>query len=292
MISLIAVLLFIAVFASLFVFTKRGPEGAEVGHIEEDVWAAARESVSAPLQPLVSLGRRFEALPVVWDSDSTLHRHLHRKLLAAGGLFAGSVEVFLSVQIACLLAAGCCLALGFAGVFNPVAMCALAVVIAVAPYGQIDSVAKRRTAEITRSLPEFAELILIPLQAGLSVRPALEFCAQRTSGPVATEVRNMLTLMQTHAMNDAEAFSYAAARLGTPEARTFFNALYSAHVEGIRVADNLASQANSLRVAMYQQRRAEAKKLPVKLILVFGIHLLPLVFAIALIPAAIALASM
>lgn len=294
MISLIAVGLFVAVLAALAVITKRGPKGsAPTGHIEEDVWAAARESVSGPLQPLVALGKPFESVPMVWDTGSSLHRHLQRKLLASGGYFAGSVQVFLSVQIGCLLAAGCALVVGFAGLFNAVFMCALAVLLAVSPYGQLHSIAARRTAEITRALPEFAELILMPLHAGLSVKPALEFCAQRTTGPVADEVRHMLTLLRSRAVqNEREAFAYAGSRLGTPEARTFFNALYAAHVDGIRVADNLTAQANALRAAMYQQRRADAKKLPVRLIVVFGIHLLPLMFAITLVPAAVALASM
>lgn len=287
MTTLLAILLFLAVFGAVAFIVKRGDGGAaKHAHIDDDVWEAARSSVEGtPLQPLLTLGKPFDNVPMVWDENSTLHSYIEKKLLGAGGVFGGSVQVFLSVQIGALLVSAVAMFLGFAGIIPLIVAAPIALIFAVAPFGQVDSLAKRRTDEITRTLPEFAELLLMPLNSGLAVIPALEFCSTRVQGPVAQEVRNMLVLIRTRAMTDVEAFAYAGARLATPEAKAFFNALLAAHLEGVRVVANIQAQADGLRTQMYQKRRADAKKLPVKLIMVFGVFFLPLLFIIGGIPA-------
>jgi Flp pilus assembly protein TadB len=292
--SILAVLVFIAVFVTLVVLTRRGPASSsvKVGSIEDDVWTAARESVAGTaLGPLVSVGRPFSKVPMVWDEDSTFSKYVQQRLLAAGGVFGGSVQVYLSVQLGCLLIAGVFLLLGFVGILPLLISGPMALIVGILPFAQVDSLARRRKAEVTAALPEFAELLLMPLNSGLAVLPSLEFCADRTQGPVAGAVRNMLSLIRSRAMNESEAFTYTGERLGTPEARSFFNALLAAQLEGVKVVDNVRAQADSLRVQLYQHRRAEAKKLPVKLILIFGVHMLPMLFIIGLIPAFIALSQ-
>ena len=292
--SVIAVVVFVAVFAALVALTRRGPSSGsvQVGSIEDDVWTAARQSVAGTaLGPLVTIGRPFSKVPMVWDSDSTFSRYVQQKLLAAGGVFSGSVQVYLSVQLGCLLIGGVFLLLGFVGVLPLLIAGPMALIIGILPFAQVDSLARRRKAEIISALPEFAELLLMPLNSGLAVLPSLEFCADRVQGPVAEAVRYMLSLIRSRAMPESEAFTYTGERLGTPEAKSFFNALLAAQLEGVKVVDNVRAQADSLRVQLYQQRRAEAKKLPVKLILIFGIHMLPMLFIIGLIPALIALSQ-
>jgi pilus assembly protein TadC len=124
----------------------------------------------------------------------------------------------------------------------------------------------------------------MPLTIGQGIMPALRYTAEHLDGPVAEEVRNMLTILAAGTTSEADAFSFAGERLGTPEARAFFQALLQALLEGTRVSETIAAQAESLRISTYQLQRIEVKKLPIKMVIMFGIHFLPLLFIVALVP--------
>jgi Flp pilus assembly protein TadB len=290
----IAVVLFLAVFGGLVWYTRRDPSGnVKVGVIDDDVWASAAESMSGSvLERTVPLGKPFAQVPFIWDSESTLHRFLRRRLLAAGGMYGSSPEVFLSIQVGLTLVGAAIIGLGIGGILPAFPAAILAAVVCAYPFAHVDQKARRRTELIGDALPEFAEMLMMPLSSGQSVMQSLRFCADQIKSPVADEVRHMLQLVSSRAMDETTAFRYAGERLGTPESRSFFAALLSAQVEGTKVLDNIAGQADALRTQMYQRRRAEAKKLPVKLVMIFGLHLLPLLFIIAGIPVLVALTQL
>lgn len=239
---------------------------------------------------LITAARPLGRLAVVNDRDSSLALAVEKKLFAAGGAFGGQTEVFLAVQGFTLLVGFASLLLIFTGTWETllgmhgllgtaVPLC-ISATIAGLPWMLVDRRAARRLETINRELPEFAELMQMPLSAGLSVLAAMEFTARNTNGLVSEEASNVLLLTRTRALTDAEAFDLAGKRLGTPGAFAFFGALRQAHVEGARVLEVLGRQARALRAAQYQRQREKLKKLPVKLIVIFGIHLLPAVLIV------------
>jgi Flp pilus assembly protein TadB len=288
-------LLFTVVGLVVFVWLFRAATSpkAKAARVPDSVWEEVTSQTTDPLAKLlIDVAKPLSGMQSVVDTRySPVGRWVQNKLWAAGGLYGGSVEAYLAVQAAGMVIGLVFVLLGLAGVLPTVVALMLGLVATLVPYHQVDSKAKKRTTEITMSLPDFAELLQMPLMSGLTVLSALDFTARRSTGVVADEVRNMLTLIRTRALTDPEAFDLVARRLGTPEARSFFNALLQAHLEGAKVVQNLARQAESLRIAQFQARRAEAKKLPVKLIVIFGLHLMPMVFVIALIPAFMSLGS-
>jgi tight adherence protein C len=290
----IAILFALALLLTALFRKHAEPERAEG---LEGAWAAALEREDSQVaRMLLSVSKPFGQLPQVHlHPESAMYKMLRLKLASAGGMFGGSVEVFLSVQImAALLAAG---ALGATVAFQVDGLLlGSAVVFALAfaamPYNRVSTAAKKRQESVIANLPEFAELLLMPVTSGYGILPALDFTASRLEGPVASEVRLMLQILASRAAPEQQAFLDTGERLGTPASITFFNTLYQSHVDGVKIADNIRGQAEQLRKQSYERTRALLKKLPNTLVIIMGVHLLPFLFTVVLLPTFMALGSM
>lgn len=290
----VAVLFAAALFGMVFFRRQADPERSAA---VAGAWEQALDGEkSAVLKSMMSLARPISALPQVHlKPETAAYRALRRKLVGAGGAFGGSVEVFLSMQaLSCLISAGALIAAIAAkssgalllGVFVvAVAFCAL-------PYNKLANEFKKRSDAVSTGLPEFAEMLLMPVSSGYGVLPALDFTASRLDGPVAAEVRTMLHLLSSRVVSEQQAFIEAGERLGASAAATFFNTLYQSYVEGVKVADNIRGQAEQLRQQAYEATRAKLKALPNKLVIIMGLHLIPFLFAVVLLPTFTALSAM
>lgn len=279
--------------AAAFWVRSRSEEGADINtRAWEQAVANERSQVG---RMLLGVSKRIGAVPAVQAATTSAQfRFLESKLLGAGGVYAASVEVFLAVQVLCLfIGAVMMVGLFFAGVSGvPLfAGVVFAATISAYPYNTVSKKAKVRAEAVSRGLPEFAELLQMPLAGGMGVLPALAFTSERLTGPVSDEVRNLLIVLNSRALPEPEAFKLAASRLGTSEAQAFFTALMQASLEGAKVAKNLAAQAAALRISAHQRARGEAKKLPVKLVIIIAVHLMPMLFAVALLPTLLSLGN-
>lgn len=250
--------------------------------------AADAEGDSAAGKWLIKVSRPLAGLPYTnLDVESPGYKSLRYKIAATGGLFAGSVTVYLSVQIAAGIISTMLLAIALFSGLSGLALggaIAFSLAFALWPYQRMVSAGKKRQEEVNRSLPEFAELLLMPLSSGYGILPSLAFTADRVKGPVSREVQLLLEIIATRSQSEAQAFEEAGARLGTPEAIAFFNTLAQAYLEGTAAVEVLRGQAVQLRKIAYEQTRAKIKLLPTKLILVIGIHLMPTLFVVTLVP--------
>jgi Flp pilus assembly protein TadB len=230
-------------------------------------------------RPLARMPRLYEQVP------SRQYKALQSKLLASGA-FGGDVEVYIATQAGAIFLGLAIVVVGAVLLHSLMAIAVLILGLAIAayPYNIVSKRFIKRTTEVSYALPEFAELLQMPLTIGQGIMPALRYTAEHLDGPVAEEVRNMLTILAAGTTSEADAFSFAGERLGTPEARAFFQALLQALLEGTRVSETIAAQAESLRISTYQLQRIEVKKLPIKMVIMFGIHFLPLLFIVALVP--------
>lgn len=282
--------------ALLFLALSRKSDPARAAGLE-GAWADAMASENSTIgRVLMSVSRPIGGLPYVHlPEESAQYKAIRNKLNAARGAYGGHVEIFLSVQIMCaFLAALGAVVLVLTGAGGPplFAGAIICVIGGVMPWYQVDKAAKERADAVTRGLPEFAEMLLMPLSSGYGVMPALDFTAARLAGPVAEEVRLMLTVLDSRARTEQQAFVECAERLGTPEAMSFFTALMQAYLDGVKVVDNLRGQAAGLRQQAHQRSRAEIKTLPNKLVFIIALHLLPVFFVVTLLPTFISLGSM
>jgi Flp pilus assembly protein TadB len=234
---------------------------------------------------LLQISRPISRSTIISRETSTLQWRALQKKVSASGAFGSDVEIFVSTQIAAAM-------IGFGGIaISSVSSGAarfggllISFSIALFPWNIVSKGSTRRITEVLEDLPVFAELLQMPIAAGMGIPPALKFTAERLQGPVANETLRMLDLIRVNPAEESAAFVEAGERLVVPEARAFFVALLQAHVEGARVASSLARQAEMLRTSAYQRKRAELKKLPIKLVLIIGMHFLPVLFIVALLP--------
>lgn len=236
---------------------------------------------------LLSLARPVAATKAVQEAKRNPAVRALEDRVRVSRLYGGSLEVFISVQVVSLLvSSGLILSIvgmGLGGIVRLVAL-GLSAAIAVQPWQQVNTKARKHTMEVNEDLPVFVDLFLMPLASGLSLESALRFTVDYTQGPVATQVRWLLDTMQARLLSDELAFREAGRRLGTPEAAAFFTALSQAYIEGSKVIDTLVKQAEGLRTQSHQLRRARIKRIPVKMVVAFAIHFMPLLFVMALVP--------
>lgn len=204
---------------------------------------------------------------------------LHRQLAQSGGLFGGSVEVFLTVQLVAVGFATIVALFGWMGLLPLWLAAGFAIGMVAWPYARLNEIVKKRTRAILAELPTFVDLLVIPIVAGVSIRSALDQTAKRMDGPVADEVR-LAVEDANHGMPLADALRRVAARLAIPEAKTFFSALAQAEAQGTTVLDQLEQYRDALRHELYQQRRSTIRKLPAQLTVLFVLHFMPLLFAL------------
>jgi len=162
---------------------------------------------------------------------------------------------------------------------------AFAIAFTLYPYQRLSSAAKKRTAQVNQDLPDFAELLLMPLSGGFGIVHGLGFAAERApENIVAQEAAKMMQAMASRSVTDEAAFAEAGARLGTPGAIAFFNTLAQSYLQGAQAVTAIRGQATQLRKTAYQDTREKLKKLPVKLVVIIGIHLLPTLLLVILVP--------
>lgn len=285
-----------AVLLLLFALLSRTSDPDTAARNRSKFDAALAQETSAAQRALLNVARPLAGLRVVNpDDESDLYRTLRLKLVS-GRLYGGSTEVFLATQAACLFVAAAAFSIAL---FAPLpdrmsigVVTAGGVFIAAWPYSRVRDAYNARCSAVDSSLPEFAELLLMPLQSGFGIMAALDFTSRRLTGPVAEEVMVLTRAFNTRSRTEVEAFKDAAENLGTPAARSFFAALSSAHVEGVGVTATIASQAAALRKADYEKLRERIKKVPNRIAIIIGLHLIPSLFILALFPAFAALGQM
>lgn len=227
---------------------------------------------------------RMPALRSVLSPDQMTG--LERRLAASGGMYGNSPEAFVAVQVAAVfVAVGIVLVIALLN--PPLLVTALGLLLAFGiadlPRSRVKKAAQKRAQRIVTELPEFSELLLMPLQTGISTIPALQFTAERTQGVVSDEILLLVKRINASMQPDV-AFSVAAARLGTPEAFSFLATLEQSYTAGSGVDETLRAQAESLRFKRLMEKKKQVGKVPTKIVAALAIHLLPLLLGVVAIP--------
>lgn len=261
----------------------------------EESWDRAWSSIDGPIDAgLYRLARPLGVTSAAKGAARNSALTGLRNKVTSSGFYGASLEVFLTVQCAAMLIGLCFLTvLVFApmNVLFKVVCILFAIGIGGYPYNKVSQEVKKKEAAVDESLPDFVDLLHIPVAAGVGLLDSLRFTARFTDSVVSAEVRWLLDTLAARTMSEAEAFRAAGARLGTPEAAAFFSTVGQSYIKGGEIRDALAKQSDSLRVKAYQRRRMVMKRLPVKFIVTFAIHFLPLLMVMGMIPLFFALSN-
>ncbi len=149
---------------------------------------------------------------------------------------------------------------------------------------------KARQKLVLKDLPDGLDLVTTCVEAGLGLDAALARVAEKTSGPLATELSRMLRDVAMGKMR-REALTEMADRLGVDDLTSFVNAIIQAEQLGVSVAQVLRVQSSQLRTRRRQRAEKTAHEAPVKMIFPLVLFIFPAFMLIILGPAGIRIAT-
>lgn len=145
----------------------------------------------------------------------------------------------------------------------------------------------QRQLLITEGLPDSLDLMVVSVEAGLSLDAALQRVGQEmaTVHPELSEEFVLCTLEVQMGITRSEALQNLALRTGVPELKSLAAILVQAEKFGTSVATALRVHAETLRVKRRQKAEEAAAKTAVKLVIPLILFIFPAIFVVLAGPA-------
>jgi tight adherence protein C len=198
-----------------------------------------------------------------------------------------------------------------AKVLVPLWLCVLAAVSGVGHYGAffiyamalglgylipdfwLGHLISKRQLNIRVGLPEFLDLMVVCIEAGLSLDQALDRSANelRASQPELSDELGLTLLEQRAGGARIESWRHLAERVDIDIMRTLVSAVIQADQFGTSIAKTLRVYSDTLRVQRRQYVEERAAKTPVKLVFPLVLCIFPSLFVVALGPAIIVISE-
>ena len=154
----------------------------------------------------------------------------------------------------------------------------------IGPLTYVRRRAETRLEQIDYDMPELIDLLVVVVEAGLSLTAALQLASTRMRGPLGEELR---IVIQEQRMGLAllQALENMLNRCPTPAMRSFVRAM----VQGERLGVSVGQILRSLALEMRKRRRAaaeeKAQKAPLKILFPLIFMIFPAMFLVLLGPA-------
>jgi tight adherence protein C len=233
--------------------------GGAVEHFEH-LLPKSQAEISIVLQRLTRAGFRNESAVKIFYGS---------KVLAPLGLCAIALVTNLA-SISPFFVYASCLGLGF-----------------LAPDFWLGKMISGRQKKIERGLPDVLDLLVICIEAGLSLDQATARTAQelKTAQPELCDEFGVLVLEQRAGRARSEAWKHLAERTGVDSLRNLVSILVQSEQFGTSVAKTLRQHADSLRAQRIQKVEEMAAKTTVKLVFPLVFFIFPALFLVVLGPA-------
>jgi tight adherence protein C len=237
--------------------------------------------------------RRSLLLPRLAALLANVHRRFWRKqtddalaaeLARAGVTRRFTPELFMALRVIATLVGvlfGFVLAHGVGKLLLGVVFGAAGIII---PGFLLSKAAARRADQIDRDLPQFVDQLALIIEAGMSFDAGVTYLAEVSEGPLADEIRRVLTELRVGESRRSAIRNFAA-RVGSDDAMAFANAVLASDQLGSPLGAILRAQASDLRHRRQIYAEERAQKAPVKMLLPMAIFILPVMFLIILAPA-------
>jgi tight adherence protein C len=157
-----------------------------------------------------------------------------------------------------------------------------------APKFWVDQKATKRRRAIERSLPDALDLVVVSMEAGLSLDGALGKVVERTDGPLAQELDRTLREMQL-GKSRRDAIRDLAARCAVKDLSTLVNGVIQADQMGVSMAELMRTQADESRMVRRQRAEEKAHQASVKMVIPLIVFILPSLLIVAVGPAMLAI---
>jgi tight adherence protein C len=146
-----------------------------------------------------------------------------------------------------------------------------------------------RQAKIRRGLPDVLDLLVICVEAGLSLDQAVARTAEELSlaQPAVSDELDIVVLEQRAGLPRADAWKHFAERTNVDSVRNLVSVLVQSEKFGTSIAKTLRVHSDTLRTQRRQQVEEMAAKTTVKLVFPLVFFIFPSLFLVTLGPAAI-----
>jgi tight adherence protein C len=235
---------------------------------------------------LKSMVSRFDRLLPKSKAEVSV---VQKRLIRAGYRQATAIRIFYGTKVltpVCL--AGLLLLSGLANgsIFMYVAALGLGFL---APDFWLGHMIKKRQAKIRRALPDVLDLLVICIEAGLSLDQALIRTAQELAiaHPALCDELSMVVLEQRAGRPRTDAWKNLSERTDVETLRSLVSVLVQSEQFGTSIARTLRTHADTLRSQRIQSVEEMAAKTTVKLIFPLVLFIFPSLFLVVLGPAAI-----
>lgn len=158
-----------------------------------------------------------------------------------------------------------------------------------APDFWLGRMISRRQLAVRKGLPDVLDLLVICVEAGLSLDQATARTAEELHGsqPVLSDELSVVALEQRAGAPRSEAWKHLAERTGVDAIRNLVSMLIQSEQFGTSVAKTLRVHSDTLRTKRVQEVEEKAAKLSVKLIFPLAFFIFPSLFLVTLGPAMI-----
>ena len=237
-----------------------------------------------------SIGNLMESVENLMPKSQKEVSIVLQRLTLAGYRNESAVKIFYGCKLVTpLLLAAIALVTGLAS-FAPFFVYLMALGVGfLAPDFWLGRKIKKRQKKINRGLPDVLDLLVICMEAGLSLDQATARTAQElnTAQPELSDELNIVVLEQHAGRARSEAWKKMAERTGVESVRNLVSMLVQTEQFGTSIAKMLRVHSDSLRVQRVQMVEEMASKTSVKLVFPLVLFIFPALFLVTLGPAAI-----
>ena len=159
------------------------------------------------------------------------------------------------------------------------------------PFYVVQRRVSQRREKIQKSLPNVLDLIIVCVEAGLSLNAAIQRIAKemRHTYPELAGELSILNQEFFLGVGRADAFRNLALRTGVDELRSLATVLLQSDRLGTSIAEVLRVQAEIMRTKRRQRAMEDAQKMPIKLLFPLIFFIFPALLVVILGPAALTL---
>jgi tight adherence protein C len=148
--------------------------------------------------------------------------------------------------------------------------------------------AESRIYRIDRNMPELIDLLVVTVEAGLSLSAALQLAGERLKGPLGDELRIVLQ-EQRMGLTPVQALENMVGRCPTPAVESFARAMMQGQLLGVSVGQILRSLAIEMRKRRRANAEQEAQKAPIKMLFPLVFMIFPAMLIVILGPAVVSI---
>jgi len=137
-------------------------------------------------------------------------------------------------------------------------------------------------------MPELIDLLVVTVEAGMSISAALQLAGERMKGPLGDELRIVLQ-EQRMGLTPVQALENMVGRVPTPGVEAFVRTMVQGQLLGVTIGQILRSLAIEMRKRRRAQVEQQAQKAPIKMLFPLVFMIFPALFVILLGPAVVSI---